>query len=51
MKSIYETFSDNEFKLLLDSKGKNTWHNFIMNKIEKQSKIGDKLGNTRRKVE
>ena len=30
MKRINETFTEEEFKLLLEAKGKKTWHEFIM---------------------
>ena len=30
MKTVNETFSDEEFKQLNKKKGKNSWHDFIM---------------------
>jgi len=30
MKSIYETFTDSEFKKLIRAKGNTNWHDFIM---------------------
>ena len=32
MKSINETFTDEEFELLLKRKGDTTWHDFILRK-------------------
>ena len=34
MKTINETFTDEEYKKLIKVKGKNTWHDFIFKFIE-----------------
>ena len=32
MKAIYEHFTDEEFKILLKAKGKQSWHDFILSR-------------------
>ncbi len=36
MKSISETFTDEEHSLLLEAKGSLSWHDFIMKLIEEE---------------
>ena len=40
MKSISETFTDEEHKLLLKAKGKLSWHDFILKLVKENNKKG-----------
>lgn len=37
MKTIHETFDDNEMELLKRAKGSKTWHSFIMELAKKEN--------------
>lgn len=47
MKQINVFFEDEEYKELLNQKDNLTWHDFILNKIERDKKIEEEDGDKR----